>query len=180
MSVAPATRPRRARSRHRLGVENDGHRAVVRQADLHSGAELTPCDPDPLALERSAEPRVERLGDVRVCGARKARPVPLARVGDECELAHDERLASDIADGEIEAPGSVLEDPEVRDLACKPVRLLVGVRRGYSEEDDKTTRARGDGLARHRHRRIADPLHDRTHLVILAAVKCVRESADNP
>ena len=61
-------------------VEDDRHRAVVDELDLHAGAEDAAGDPDALRLERLAERFVERLRALGPRGAEEARPVSLRRV----------------------------------------------------------------------------------------------------
>ena len=90
-----AKRQRERRGRH-SGVQHDRHRAVVDERHPHARTEDPACDRNALVLERNAEALVERLrlgrrGSVGEAGARS-----LARVGDERELADDERLAADV------------------------------------------------------------------------------------
>ena len=71
----------------------------------------------PSRLERGTEVLVQRLGDLGRRGAGEARAIPLARVRDQRELAHDERLAADVEERAVEAAVLVLEDPQARDLS---------------------------------------------------------------
>ena len=61
----------------RGGVEPDGDRAVVDQADRHMGLELAGLDGDAVALEVLAERGDQRLGDVGRRGAGEARVRPI-------------------------------------------------------------------------------------------------------
>src|SRR4029079_1034278 len=72
---------------------------------------------DTLGGDRGAELLVERFCFLRRCGVREARPVPLAGVRDERELAHDQRRAADVLDAAVELARLTLEDPQPRNLA---------------------------------------------------------------
>ena len=126
-----------------LGVEDDRHRAVVHDLDLHAGAEGAGRDRDPLLPERGAERLVERLGLLRPRGGREARAVALGRVGDQRELADDERRAARVEEAPVELPLLVLEDPQARDLAGEPVASPPR-RLGDAEQDAEPGADRAD------------------------------------
>ena len=87
----------RRRVGHDSGVEDDRDRAVVDELDLHARAEDARRDPD-AELVASASQKRSYSGSAH---ARRPRPPrssagSLARVGDQRELADDERLAADV------------------------------------------------------------------------------------
>ena len=76
--------------RFRLRLEQDRHWPVVDQRDVHSRSEDAARDLHALRFESLAEALVERLGDLWARSAREARPVPLARIRKQRELADDQ------------------------------------------------------------------------------------------
>ena len=104
----------------RLGaLEDDRHRPVVHELDLHPRAEDAGLHPDAEVAQRLDEAVDERRSDLGRRGIREARPLALARIREERELAHDERLVARVEQRSVEAPGLVREDPETRDLRRK-------------------------------------------------------------
>lgn len=77
-------------------------------------------------------------------GFGEARAVALPRVGDQRELADDERCTARVEQAAIEAAGLVLEDAQPRDAAGETLRgrLVVGTR-----DPEQRAEARAD-LAR--------------------------------
>ena len=68
-------------------VENDRHRAVVDERDVHARAEATALDLDALAFQRLAEALVEGFRDLGCGGGGEARPVALGRIENERDLS---------------------------------------------------------------------------------------------
>ncbi|HEY8237131.1 MAG TPA: hypothetical protein VIF85_10860 [Gaiellaceae bacterium] len=85
--------------RRGLRVHDDRDRPVVDELELHPSAEDACLDAESELAQREAEGVVEPLGVLRRCGVAEARPVALRRVGDQRELADDERLAADVERG---------------------------------------------------------------------------------
>lgn len=71
-----------------LRLENDRHRAVVDEFDLHSGAEDAHLDLDSETAQLVTDALVERPGDFRPRGLREVRPSSLLTfaIGEEREL----------------------------------------------------------------------------------------------
>src|SRR5205823_6255966 len=118
-------------------VEHDRHRPVVDELDLHRRAEDSALDRYAGRLERVANPRVPRLRDLLAGGAREVRARAPASVGDQCELADDERRAGDVEDAPVERPRFAREDPQARDLRGQPVRVGFTIVRGDADEYDQ-------------------------------------------
>ena len=66
----------------------------------------------------SLAPRLEKIGRV-----------PFRRVGDQRELADDERVPARVEQAAVELALLVLEDPQARDLAREPLGVLDARRR---------------------------------------------------
>src|SRR5205807_3868146 len=118
-SLLPGSRLRtRARLRRRqLRVQYDRHRSVVDELDRHARAEDAALHRNATAGKRSAELQVKGFCLFRRRGLRKARPVSLARVCQQRELAHNERRPAAIEQASVESPLGILEDPEPCSLA---------------------------------------------------------------
>src|SRR5215211_2349636 len=140
-------------------VEDDRHRAVVDELDLHPRAEDAGLDGDSQMTERAAEAFVDRLRLLRTSRARERGAVSPRGVGDERELADDEGGAAGVHQRAVELAVVALEDAQPRNLARQPFRLLGGIPGGHAEQDDEPA---PDRAARSRPRS-SDTLHDRTH-----------------
>ena len=77
-------------------VEDEGHRAVVHQFDLHHRTESSRLHHEPQTPQVGDEALVELLRHEGIGGLVKARPAPLAPVRSEGELTHDEQRALDL------------------------------------------------------------------------------------
>src|SRR5215211_182314 len=86
-------------------LEQERHRAVVDQLDLHQGAEHATRRPQPFA-----DLFVERLGVLRAGGVDVGRPVALAAVAVERELRDAQHLA--VAQRLVHPPLGVREDAQ--------------------------------------------------------------------
>ena len=144
-------RRRRARS-HAL---DDSGRRVYASSTIVTGpsftsatsmrAPKTPRDTGtPSPREHVAEHLVQRLCLRGIGRVREARAVPLPRVRDEGELAHDERLALNVEERAVEPAFLVLEDPQPRDLAREPARVLLAVAARHAEQHDDPRPGRAD------------------------------------
>jgi hypothetical protein len=147
-----------------LALQNNRDRSVVHELHLHPGTENAPRHVDAVPLERFAEDFVERLGSIRPGGAREARSVSLACVGDQRELADDKRSAARIEHAAVEFSLLVLEDPQPRDLAGEPSggRLVVLV--GNAEQDAEPALDRADVVPVDEDAGGANALNDRFQL----------------
>ena len=162
-------RPAAGEAEDHLDVEDDRHRPVVDELDLHPRAEDARLHPDAEVAQALDEAVDERRGDLGRRGVGEARTLPLARIGEERELAHDERLAARVEQRPVEAPVFVREDPEPRDLRRETLRCRVVVLRGRAEEHEQPRAARPDDVAVDAHLGPRDPLDDRSHRAILYA-----------
>src|SRR4051794_4380375 len=95
-----AARPLRTCSKCRwngsrvLLLQDDRHRAVVHELEHHSGSEHAGLDRHPTLAELRAEALVDRLGPLGPGWLREAGSIAPHRVGEQRELAHDERRAA--------------------------------------------------------------------------------------
>jgi hypothetical protein len=145
------------------GVEHDRDRPVVDQLDRHSRPEGAGLDRDADGAQPLAEQLVQRLGLLRAGSVREARPVPLAGVSNERELAHHERGAADVAHAEVEAAGLVLEDPQASDPRRKPACDVAVVSARDAEENAEAVVDLAHDLAGDDDAGTADPLDDGPH-----------------
>ena len=94
----------------------------------------------------------------------EARSRPLRRVGDEGELAHDERRAARVDQRAIEPTFRVLEDPQPATFSASRVGAGLGVAAGDPEEDEQALADSADDLSSDGHGRVdTDALDDGTH-----------------
>jgi hypothetical protein len=103
---------------------------------------------------------VQRLRDLRPRGVGERRAIPLRRLGDERELADDERRAAGVEQRAVELAGVALEDAETRDLRGEAIRFGFRIAVRDPEEDNE---ARAD-LASGRRAGARDSLDDGSQL----------------
>ena len=140
---------------------------VVHELDRHPRAEAAGLDADAGLAKGCAEQLVQSLG---VFGSRspgEARSVPLRRVCDQRELAHDEHLASTSSSERSNLPLLVLEDLELRHLVGQPRGFVLAVLTRDSEEHAEALPDLPHHLAVHAHARLGDALDDRSHAAII-------------
>src|SRR5262249_10542396 len=157
------------------GVEDQCHGPVVHEFERHTRPEPTGLDRNPVRPERLAERFIERLsliGRLSLAETRSvpARPLPAllssrwtCGVGDESELADDQRGTADVYQPAREPPARVLEDPEPGDLACEPLDCCGVVPARDPEQHDQPRANLPDGLVADGDARAGDPLADGTH-----------------
>ena len=111
----------------------------------------------------------QRLGHLWACCVGKARSSSLLTlaIGEQRELADDERLAARVEERAVEATVVVREDPEARDLAREAHGRFGRVFVPGTDEHEQARAARADDLSVDADGRPRDPLHDRTHRPIL-------------
>src|SRR5207248_8974946 len=107
---------------------------------------------------RIAERLVDRLGLLLRRRRREVRSSSLLTfaISDQRELADDECRAARVEQRAVELAGLVLEDPEARDLARKPDRILGRVAARNTQQDAHT----GPDLATRRDAGAPGPLDD--------------------
>ena len=112
-------------SRLGRGLEHDRHGSVVHELDRHVRTEDAGLDRHAERPERRAEALDERLRLLRRRRSREARSVPLRAVGEERELADDERGAALVEQREVEPPVVRRKDPEPGDLSRQPLGVAL-------------------------------------------------------
>src|SRR5689334_10841117 len=117
--VAPAEMIRhRFGRRAELGLQPERNGAVVRQRDLHHGAELPACARH-TGCGDGRDELVEQGGtELGRCGTREARSKATARVGRERELGNQQDTTARVAHGAIHLPRGVGKDA-IGDETCR-------------------------------------------------------------
>ena len=124
---------------------------------------------DSVCAKQVGEPPDEGLGLLWRGGVGEARPLALPRVGEERELADDERPTARVQERAVEAPVPVGEDPQAGDLDREPLGRRVAVADGHAEQHEHSGAARSDDLAADPYLGPGDPLDDGPHPAILYA-----------
>src|SRR5438094_726580 len=94
-----------------FAIQDDGHRPVVHELDLHVRAELAGRHRQPLGARAADEMLVERNGVFRTCRIGERWPPSFRRVGEQGELRDGEELTVHIAQRLVELPTFILVDP---------------------------------------------------------------------
>ncbi len=117
------------------------------------------------ALRRDfvAEAGVQRVRKLRRRRADEARPIALAHVGAQGELADHEHAAAHVQDRAVHLAGVVLEDPQVRDLAGEEGGFALAVAVLDAEQHEEAAADRSDHPVADGDARLAHPLHQRFH-----------------
>ncbi len=118
-------------------------------------------NPEPAQLVTKAI--VEWLCGRRLRGVREARAVSLPRLGEQRELADDERRAAGVEQRTVEAAPWVSEDPEARDLSGQAFRLRFAVTAGDADEHEEALGDLGPHGSVHANGCPADALDDSLH-----------------
>ena len=151
-----------------LRLEHDRHGTVVHERDHHPGAEDASRDRHAFALERRAEPLVERLGELGVRGLREARRLPF-RVSAMSVNWLTTSAPPPVSRSERSKRPSSFSN--TRSRAIRAARRSASASRsprGDSEENGESRAARGDDFAVHGHGRRPHTLHDSPHDGILS------------
>src|SRR5512133_132437 len=101
-------------------LEDEGHRAVVDQLDLHVLLEETGFHAGVLGLQQVEEPAEQDPGRVRGHGLIEGGPPAPGDAAGQGELADGEDLAAHLLEAEVQLPVTVLEDPQRGDLGGGP------------------------------------------------------------
>ena len=120
-------------------------------------------DTDARTTKRVRERLDERLRLLGPGRIREARAVALPRVGEQRELAHDERITTDVEERAIEATRLVGEDPKAGDLRGEPSGVFGRVIVPGAEEHQETPSDRSDHVAIDPHGGARDPLDHGSH-----------------
>ena len=132
-----------------LAVDPDGHRAVVRQRNLHVDAEATRTDgASKSLLEGANDLAVEGLGDLGTGGTDVGRAVPLLCLGHKGELRYSDDVPADVEDTAVHYPVFIVEDTQLRGLLHEVLDVLCGVfGRDADEDEHAEAAALGDGYS---------------------------------
>ena len=147
-------------------LEHDGYRAVVDELDGHARTEDPGLNGNPFTPQRRAKVLVERLGLLGASGVAEARAVALPRVGDQRELADDERRAADVEDAPVEPSLLVPEDAKPRDLCGEVLRCRVVIGTCDPEQHDQAHVDLPADVIVDAHTRGRNSLADRPHAAL--------------
>ena len=150
-------------------VQHDRHWAVVDEANGHSRPENALLHVSTRIGEGCAERLVEWLRFLGRCGERKARPIALACICDQRELADDERGAAHVEEASIEPAVAVVEDPEPCDFAREANGVLLAVAALDAEQDDQSEADLPHQRALDADPRLRDALADNPHAAVIIA-----------
>src|SRR5437868_2116666 len=145
------------------GVEQQGYGAFVHDPDLHGGAEDAFRHLHSALARQLAEPRIERLSNLRPRGIDESGPGSLARIPEQRELRDRQDPSAHVEHGPVHLSLLILEDPQADDLVRHPPRVLLGIPLPDADQD---TKACSDGpahLAPDRHGRFTHSLHHCPH-----------------
>src|SRR5688572_27131748 len=152
------------------GVEDEGHRAVIGEVDVHVLAEGAAVTGDPGGFDGGAERVIEWQCGVAGRGCVERGPAAAADVAVQRELADAEDLAANIGKAEVHTPFGILEDAQAghlrRELPGHGGRV-VGC---YPDEHQESPRDVRDLTALGGNAGARDSLDDRAHGLLLGAV----------
>ena len=106
---------------------------------------------------------VEPLGDLGLGCFGEARTVALLRVGDQRELADDERCTAHVDEVVVELPVHVLEDAKAGDTAGESLGVFGLVPARNAEQDAQAKPDLSHDLLGDHNPRLGDALDDRSH-----------------
>ena len=159
-----ARRARRVGAGRRQGCSSSSVTGPSLTSSTSMCAPNTPrCGPEALA-----EALVERLGELGARRADEARPVALARVAVERELADAQDLA--VAERLVHAPVGVLEDAQRPDLVGQAVGARLRVVVGHAEQHEQPGTDAPGAAPVDAHLGAADALHQRPHVTAAATI----------
>jgi hypothetical protein len=146
-------------------VEQQRHRAVVDQFDLHLGPEAAAFDlasarPQPFDQPLDQGPR--SLGRRRAGERRPASPLHRR---EQRELGDDQQAAAGGGEVEVHPPLAVVEQPQRGELLGRRLDLALAVVRFDADQHQQTAADGGDPLAADRYRGAANALQDEAHRI---------------
>jgi len=144
-------------------IEDQRHRSVVEELELHAGAEAALLDPGP----RSPQDPGQAIDQgSRLLRRRRAleRGAAAARGGSQQgELRYQQYCTAALAEIAIEATAIVLEEPQPEDLLRRSPGLSLSVAPLDADQDGQPRSDRGHALALHLDSGPRHPLQDETH-----------------
>jgi len=147
-----------------LEVENQRHRSVVDQLDLHHGTEASLLDRHFELAQTSRQGLDEGRGDFRARGADERRAAALVERRDQRELRDQEDGSPRRGEIEIQVPLVVAQDAQRGDLLRRGDRLPGPVARFDTGQHQEPTADRRDALAIDLDRGTGHALQDESHL----------------
>jgi hypothetical protein len=145
------------------GFEDQRHRTVVDQLDLHVGPEHPGLHRNPQRGQRGGELLDLPVRHLRRRGLDPRWTPASAGVAVQRELRHDDRLALDVGDRPVHLAVLVLEDPEMLDLLCQLPGLVLAVVDADRDQDQEAASGRGNRPTIHPDLGPAHPLEDDPH-----------------
>ena len=126
------------RSEQLLRVEEDGHRAIVEEFDLHVLLEASGFAGESGGADLADEMFVERASDVRRSRRIERWALSAADVPEESKLRDGEHAAPDIRNAEVHLARVIIENTKPGDFFGEVVGVGFGVRRRHAEEHEKS------------------------------------------
>ena len=130
-----------------LTLEQNRHRAIVDQGDLHVGAENAGGDVSPALPQHIDVVLVQRPRQTRFCRVTEARPIASRSVCRQGELRDDQNAAVDVHDRAVHRLQRVGKNAKRQSLRRQPFRLRFGVVAEHPEEDQQTVVDLRHGIA---------------------------------
>src|SRR5918995_3314509 len=154
---------RRRRPSRAPAIEQDGHRTVVHETDLHYRLELTGRDRRALASQQVDQVLVGgfRLG--RRSGCEKRRAPALTAVREQRELRDREYCPTDVTQREVDAALGILEDAQVANFPRDVVGVAGTVPLFDAHERDDAAPDRANLTILYRDPSTGDALQDCSH-----------------
>src|SRR5439155_20451412 len=146
-----------------LRVEEDGHRPVIHELDLHHGLEYAFAHLEAARAQDIDEGTIKRFGLVRRRRGDVAGPAPASCVSMERELGHDHDGAIRLFDRTVHHAGVVGEDPELCHLVREPRYVGLLVIASDTQQHEQPGPDRGDFHPVDGDRGARDPLNNRAH-----------------
>jgi hypothetical protein len=146
-------------------IQQQRHRAVVQQSDVHMSLKGACFDRQGLTSQISGYTLIQRVRFLRPSGFNETRTSAFAAVTVQRELADEQNGAADIRQSQIHLPVGIFEDPESGDFARDPDDVFLRIVFGDSQQDEESSLNLSDDLPVNSHRRFCHSLNHGTHVV---------------
>ena len=144
-------------------IQNQCHRTVIRQLDLHVRTEPPFGHGNPQCPQSIGKRDDQRLGHFGSCGVDEAGPTTFLAIGIEREIGDDENASVHILHRTIHFSRIVFERPQIGDLVCEPFGIRSGIAHGDADKSQPTSLNLADRFARNFYAGTGCPLEDDSH-----------------
>lgn len=148
-----------------VGIEDERHRTIIDQSDLHHRAKFTGGHGvfSQEHAEIGTELFVKGFGDFRRCGVIEGRAGAFFGAGVQGELTDDQCLSANLGERSIHRARIIGEDPEFADFLGQPFSVGRGVIAGDAEQDHNALADFADHLFGNRNAGLAYALNNYPH-----------------